>query len=125
MAYAETSDVAAHLGRPLTTSESEQVQKWIGWLSGDIERKLTGIPVDPSVAEQAVTESIVTYMRNPDSALSVTASIDDGSVSKRYSTASGRVELLDHFWAKLGWVEPRRGAYSIRPHYAPDCHAWR
>lgn len=123
--YATGNDIAAHLGRPLTAAEVAQVGKWIAWLSADIDRKMGGLHIDMTIAEQAVTESIVTYMRNPDSALSVTASVDDGSVSKRYSSASGRVELLDHFWAKLGWVERRRGAYSIRPHYVPGCHAWR
>ena len=38
--YATGNDIAAHLGRPLTTAEVAQVGKWIAWLSADIDRKM-------------------------------------------------------------------------------------
>lgn len=120
--YAHREDVAAHLGRPLTISEQSQVDMWIEWLSSDIFERLPA--ADPSKAQRAIVESIVAYMRNPEGALSVNVQVDDGLVFKRYSSGTGRIELLADWWVKLGWRD-RRGAFTIRPHYVPDGHAWR
>lgn len=120
--YASAVDVASHLGRPLTPAEEAQVSVWIEWLEADITERLPN--VNPDKALRAIVESIVHYVRNPEGATSVNVQVDDGLVSKRYATGSGRVELLADWWAKLGWLD-RRGAFTIRPHYVPDGHAWR
>lgn len=122
--YAMPSDVAAHLGRPLSETETAQVNLWIGWLEADITARVPD--VDLSKAQRAVVESIAAYMRNPDSATTVQVSVDDGNVTKHYSSSSGRVEILPELWAGLGWSESG-GAFTVTPYGAPDVSfdAWR
>lgn len=117
--YAMPQDVAGHLGRPLSPDESTQVAKWIEWLESDIHRKLPVAPVDSTLAQRAIVESVAHYMRNPDGAISVSFQVDDGLTSKRYAAATGRVELLPHFWAELG-LNDASGAFTVRPYGEPD-----
>lgn len=116
--YAVPADVSTHLGRPpFSPEEDAQVAKWIGWLEADIARRISGA-IDSATANRVITESIAAYMRHPDSATQVDVAVDDGRVSKRYSTASGRVQILPDLWADLGWVET--GAFTVTPHGALD-----
>ena len=124
--YATADDVAAHLGRPLTSDEATQIALWIGWLESDIiERFPNRSTLSAALLQRAIVESVAAYMRNPDDATQVSEdiSVDDGrwQRSRRYQTSTGRVELLPHWWTRLGWVEPSvRQVFSIRPHYVPD-----
>ena len=123
--YATAGEVSAHLGRPLTPAEDAQVDMWIGWLESDIiERFPNHSALNATLLQRAIVESVAAYMRNPDDATQVSEdiSVDDGrwQRSRRYQSSTGRVELLPHWWARLGWVEPSvRQAFSVRPHYAP------
>ena len=128
--YATAGEVSAHLGRPLTPAEDAQVDMWIGWLESDIiERFPDHSILSATLLQRAIVESVAAYMRNPDDATQVSEdiSVDDGrwQRSRRYQTSTGRVELLPHWWARLGWVDPSdSGIRTITPYFDPDEVAW-
>ena len=119
--YAIATDVAAHLGRPLSAAETTQVTLWIGWLEADIEARIDVAEVDGNTVQRVVVESIADYMRNPDRASQVAVQVDDANITKRYSSSSGRVQVLPELWADLGWVPS--GAFTVTPYGAPDTTA--
>ena len=128
--YATAGEVSAHLGRPLTPAEDAQVDMWIGWLESDIaERFPDHSTLSATLLQRAIVESVAAYMRNPDDATQVSEdiSVDDGrwQRSRRYQTSTGRVELLPHWWARLGWVDPgSSGIRTLTPYFEPDEVAW-
>ena len=69
-------------------------------------------------------EAVAAIVRNPDDATSVDVQIDDGRVSKRYSSSSGKVSLED-WWDTL-WPEVNTdaSAFTVRPHFVPDRGPW-
>lgn len=117
--YAQPDDVAVHLGRPLSSSETSQFALWISWLEGDILRRIPDVAIDPAIANRAIVQSIAAYLDNPTSATQIQVSVDDGSITRTYSSASGRVEILPALWADLGYLEGG-GAFSVTPYGAPD-----
>ena len=113
--YAIASDVAAHLGRPLSAAETGQVELWIGWLEADIDARLPGMPFEVVTAQRVIVQSIAAYMDNPTAATQVSFQVDDGAVTKRYTSSSGRVQVLPELWADLGYVEASGSAFTIVP----------
>ena len=98
-----TDDIAKRLGRSLSTAEVAQVEAWIGdaeWLinsrAASLERS-----VNPDVQDRVVALAVVEMARNPQNETQVDVAIDDGRVSKRYSSGSGRVTIRDEWWALL------------------------
>ena len=129
MIYAVAGDIATHLGRPLNSTEEAQVSLWIGWLEADIALRLPPPTlVDDLVAQRVIVQSIAAYMDNPSAASEVQVSVDDGSVTKRYTKSLGRVQILPELWADLGWSGDT-GAFTVTPYAAPDVgadvDAWR
>lgn len=97
-------DIAARLGRPLTSAEATQVPVWIGdaeWLISQRADRL-GVTVDPDVASRVVALAVTAMAQRPDDATQVDVAVDDGRVSRRYSSSTGRVAILDEWWAELG-----------------------
>ena len=98
-----TDDIAKRLGRSLSTAEVAQVEAWIGdaeWLIDSRAARL-GLSVDPDVQDRVVALAVVEMARNPQNETQVDVAIDDGRVSKRYSSGSGRVTIRDEWWALL------------------------
>ena len=81
---------------------------------------------DPDSADRdyVILEAVAAVVRNPDDATSVDVQIDDGRVSKRYSSSSGKVSLED-WWDTL-WPEVNTdaSAFTVRPHFVPDRGPW-
>ena len=81
---------------------------------------------DPDGADRdyVILEAVAAIVRNPDDATSVDVQIDDGRVSKRYSSSSGKVSLED-WWDTL-WpeVDTDASAFTVRPHFVPDRGPW-
>ena len=128
MATAVTpNDVADRLGRvrPVFDSPSWlQAQKFIDQADLLITRyqARNALP-DPDDADRdyVILEAVAAVVRNPDDATSVDVQIDDGRVSKRYSSSSGKVSLED--WWETLWPDSDNrdsGAFTIRPHFVPD-----
>lgn len=97
MATAVTpNDVADRLGRVRPVFDSPawlQAQKFIDQADLLITRyqARNALP-DPDGADRdyVILEAVAAVVRNPDDATSVDVQIDDGRVSKRYSSSSGR-----------------------------------
>lgn len=123
MMYATPEDVGFHLNRPLCDGETAQVDMWIRWLEADIALKLPApAVVDPTVAQRVIVQSIAAYLDNPTAASEVQVSVDDASVTKRYRSSSGRVQILPDLWADLGWTGDT-GAFTVTPYGAVDTAA--
>jgi hypothetical protein len=115
------SDIAARLGRPLTSAEVQQVPIWITDAEGLIERRAArmGVAVDGEARDRIVALAVVAMARNPDDSTQVDVAVDDARVSRRYSSSAGQVAIIDAWWSELGLAE-RSSAFSTRPGFEPD-----
>lgn len=116
-----TDDIAARLGRSLSAAEAAQVGLWIGDAEYLIAARAERLErtVDPDVRDRVVALAVVEMARNPNNETQVDIAVDDGRVSRRYSSSQGRVGITDEWWTWLGLLgEP--GAFSTRPGFEPD-----
>ena len=125
--YADTNEVAANLGRPLTVAEQAQAQVWIGWAEGAIAQRMGDLElIEFDVLNMVIVEAVTRRLRSPEPVTQVDIQVDDGRVSKRYERSSGLIEILPEWWARLGWTDSS-GAFSVTPYTpaitVPD--AWR
>ena len=133
MATAVTpNDVADRLGRVRPAFDSPawlQAQTFIDQADLLITRyqARNALP-DPDVEdrEYVIMEAVAAIVRRPDDATSVDVQIDDGRVSKRYSSSSGKVSLED--WWETLWPsinnDATASAFTVRPHFVPDRGPW-
>lgn len=110
------ADVAVELGRSTPTpSETDRYQSWIDQALYLIEKRLGDVSLlDAADVDYVVLMAVAEHARNPESATQVSISVDDGSVSKSYTSGSDRVTIWDDLWAMLlpqGGV--LGGAYSV------------
>ena len=110
--------IAVALGQTAPEPDSVTDEQWKLWI-GDAEmliearRVLLGAEVpDEARLDYVVREAVAAHIRRPDDATQVTIAVDDGSSSRSYKSAKGRVTILDEWWALLGLVEAS-GAFSI------------
>ena len=99
------ADIAAALGRPAPAQDSADYEQWSMWINDAlmlIEARL-GDPsaLNPTRLDYVVREAVVAMVRRPDDSTQVDVAVDDGRVSKRYSSGSGRVTIRDEWWALL------------------------
>jgi hypothetical protein len=110
--------LAVALGQAAPESGSVTVQQWEMWIEDAdmlIEARRVTLGVDePDQAklDYVVREAVVAHIKRPDDSTQVTIAVDDGSSSKTYKSAKGRVVILDEWWVLLGLVETS-GAFSI------------
>jgi len=110
--------IAVALGVPAPDSESTQYAQWALWIADAemlIDTRVEQLDVDaPDEAkyDYVVREAVVAQVKRPEDATQVTVSIDDGSTSKTYRSGTGRITILDDWWALLGLTEPD-GAFAI------------
>ena len=124
---ATSDDVEMNLGRPLSEAARVQVDRWIDQASRLIERRArqfgrTLESLDEFAVLDAITEAVTRRVRQPEPVSQVSVQVDDGTVSKTYTRSTGLIEISPDSWADLGLVQ--RGAFTIRPTYHPDRHAW-
>lgn len=119
-----TDDIAARLGRSLSAAEAAQVALWIGDAEYLIDARAERLErtVDLDVRDRVVALAVVEMARNPQNETQVDVAIDDGRVSKRYSSSTGKVGITDEWWSWLG-LAGSSSAFSTRPGFEPD-HTW-
>lgn len=132
VAYADTTDVAAELGRPASsTSESTQWEAWIDRVERTIERRFSrlGLVLAEQVGIGDLTADDVMYVEvaaiirkidNPSGLTSITRSVDDSSVTtRREGVDSGDpLELTEADWESLLPAHESE-AFTIRPFGQP------
>lgn len=122
-------DVADELGRSRPEQDSatyRQWQKWIDTTYGRVEAYRAQHDLDePEVSQLDYVVLMAVAGRagqggQPDGAQSVTRTIDDGTVTRRYTAdGPGVVIDLDRWWSLL-WPGSQSGAFTIQPYAAPD-----
>lgn len=109
-------DIAIALGRETPADGSLEEQQWQMWINDAlllIEARL-GNPADLNQAnlDYVVREAVVAQIRRPDDATSVEVGVDDGRVTRRYTTARGRVFIRDEWWQLLD-PAGKTGAFTV------------
>lgn len=112
--------IAVALGRTAPDPESVQYQQWAMWIA-DAENQIQwrkddlGVTddLDETKVDYVIREAVVAHVRHPDDATNVTVSVDDGSASRTYRSGSGRVRILDEWWALLGLTPADGGAFTL------------
>lgn len=116
-------DVLIELGRPTspTAPQSEQIASWIEQARYLIGKRLGDVTLlDQVDVDYVVLQAVAAHARQPENVTQVDVSVDDGRVSKRYSTSTGRVAITDDLWALLVDDAAASDAFSITPAYEPD-----
>lgn len=120
-------NIATRLGVATPDQSSVQGKQWTAWI-GDARRLIrvraerlgvTLEDLDQEVVDAVVTLAVVAMARKPDDSTMVDVSVDDGRVSRHYSSSTGRVTILDEWWLDLG-LGGNSGAFSTRPGFEPD-----
>ena len=121
------ADVAVTLGRPAPASGTPEFDQWALWIGNAeraIERRAERLSIDPLTldtddVDMVVREAVAAKVRNPDGIRRTDVAIDDGRISKDYTTGTGQVTILPEWWALL-CPEAESGAFSTRPSFEPD-----
>ena len=125
-------DIATRLGVATPTPDSATGKQWSAWI-GDAEllirlrAEALGLSLeelDQDALDRVVTLAVVAMARKPDDSTMVDVSVDDGRVSRHYSSSTGRITILDEWWSWLGLVEAS-GAFSTRPGFDADAFRLR
>lgn len=106
MTYATAEDVAARLGRELSTEETAlvavrlaDVERMILRRVPDLAEKITAEDVDEADVVQVEADAVVRLVRNPEGYLSET----DGNYTYMFSQATtGQLEITAREWQLLG-----------------------
>ena len=111
------ADSAVALGRTAPALGSTEHDQWAMWVA-DALMLITARLGDVSLLDQdrldyVVREAVVAQVRRPDDVTSVDVAVDDGRVSKRYSSGSGRVTIRDEWWALLSPESSGRRAFEV------------
>lgn len=121
MSVVTPEEIAVALGRP-TPTELDRAQ-WLVWI-GDAEILIEDRMGDLAALDQkrlayVIRNAVSAMVQRPDSATQVDVAVDDGRVSKRYSSSTGKVTILDDWWDLLTTVSDS-AAFTIRPAFEPD-----
>lgn len=107
MAYAQTSDVQARLGRDLTTAETaqatvllEDAEILIKARIPDLDDQITDEAIDVNIVKMVEANAVVRVLRNPDGYVSETDGDYTYQMDRRLTT--GALEILEHEWSLLG-----------------------
>lgn len=97
------ADIAVELGRPAPDAvQAEQWQRWIDEARYLIGKRLGDITaLDPADVDYVTLKAVAQHAKQPDNATQVDVAVDDARVSRRYSSGSGRVTILDEWWYLL------------------------
>lgn len=120
MALATIEDVALELGEPTPTgAKANQWQVWLNRAERLIVRRFGSLDgLDPATVSDVEAMAVAAKAARPDAATQVDMQVDDGRVSKRYESSTGRVEILDEWWAMLAPVtDGTSGAFAVQPSF--------
>lgn len=111
------ADVARVLGREVPAADSFTAEQWTMWISDArmlIEARLGDIEaLNQDRLDYVVREAVAAHVRRPDDATMVDVAVDDGRESRRYSSAAGRVKILDEWWNLLDPGQGQAKAFDI------------
>ncbi len=117
-------DIQKRLGRPLPTPtpQAELFQIWIDEAILLITTRATksGVTLDPDMLDLVVARAVTAMARRPTDETQIDVSIDDGRVSKRYSSSTGQVTITGEWWDLLGLGDEAE-SFSITPTWQRDC----
>lgn len=110
------AEIAAALGRPVPAQDSPEWAQWSMWINDAlllIEARL-GDPalLDQGKLDYVVREAVVAQVRRPDDMTQLDISVDDGRVSRQWRSSTGRVAILDDWWALLAADGAPGGAWT-------------
>ena len=111
MAYANVTDVAATLGRPITSSdEIAQVNAWIKGCELKIKARLGNLAdLDLDILTYVIGEAVARRVRNPEGKQN--ERIDDYSYGLAQEAARAEIYLTDEEWAMLAPSGSTDGAW--------------
>lgn len=119
------ADIALELGLVTPDPGSISFQQWDRWIiraRQQISERLGDLAaLDQATLDDVVTLAVAAHARRPDDAVQTDVQVDDGRVSRRYTTSSGQVTIRDEWWARLSPEGTSSGAFSVRPSFTPDC----
>ena len=129
MAFANLTDVADRLGRPISDpDEVKQVNAWIADVEVIIRSRIPDI--DDQIGDGALSADVVTMVTTNAvvrKALNPTGKqnerIDDYSYGLTEDAARGDLFLTEAEWGLLMPVSAS-GAFSVRPGFDPDRRCW-
>ncbi len=111
------ADIAVALGREVPDDGSIEARQWQMWIEDAlllIEAHLGDLTqINPLNLDYVVREAVAAQVRRPDDATSVEVAVDDGRVSKRYSTSRGRVFIRDEWWKLLDPASGKGQAFAV------------
>jgi hypothetical protein len=128
MAVATWQDVAVALGRPtsdFTADQQAQITWWLGGLERFIINRL-GPVADLNaddvkyVEAEAAAEKV---RRTGTSESSITVTVDDGAVTRRYEAPVSASDITDEWWNLLD-QDASAATGSIRPGFDADTVMW-
>jgi hypothetical protein len=112
--------LAVALGQAAPESGSLTDLQWEMWIDDaamliETRRAQLGVTdvLDEAKVDYVVREAVVAHIKKPDDATQVVISVDDGSSSRTYQSAKGRVSIIDEWWSLLGLTASNGGAYSF------------
>lgn len=126
MALATYEDVEIALGRSISTDAEQQQVEW--WLTG-VELFITArlgdvADLNADVAKYVEVEAVVAKInRAGRSESSVSVSVDDGTVTRRYENAVSASDITDEWWQLLD-PDSNTATASIRPSFDADTAMW-
>lgn len=116
MAVASYQDVATALGRPIDSAdEIAQVEHWLTGVELVISQRLGDVSLlDPDAVIFVEAEAVAAKVRHsgtPES--SITVSVDDGAVTRRYEDSDYAELISDAWWDLLGGHKPRAVSMGV------------
>lgn len=115
--------IAVELGRPAPSNGSKRYAQWDTWIADArmlIAERLVLADLDQVKLDFVVRKAVAAFVKRPDDATQVDIAVDDGRVSKRYTSGRGQIVILDEWWAMLDPGQGEAGAFSARPAFEPD-----
>lgn len=97
-------DVGIALGRPITdTAEQQQINYWLTGIELTIKARYRDLSqLDQAALKYVETEAVAAKVRRHGTReSSITVSVDDGSVTRRYDTPATAEDITDEWWNLL------------------------
>lgn len=123
MSVAAWQEVAVALGRPssdFTDDQQEQIEWWLDGVELIISRRLGDVSaLDQAVLKLVEVEVVADKVRRAGTEeSSITVSIDDGSVTRRYDNAVVDDDITDRWWDLLtGRRKPKATSMGVSGGY--------
>lgn len=116
MAVASIDDVVVALGRPASSDAEEgQIDWWLDGVELVIATRLGDVAaLNQDVLRRVEVEAVVAKLQRAGrQESSVTVSVDDGSVTRRYENPVTASDITDLWWTLLGTPRSRGGSMTV------------